>query len=168
MKLALALAGVVAVAYGQPKDCPCITWKKGDCKTIPDPADYINSSLGAWVWKGATAGCSPCDGTPGSPTCAHVFPCFAGPPANTFGHHIVLPSSVPNKPNAPCNAPLAQGGDAQPCVQWWAGKGPKADMFTWGLSQTSSEPNANLGEPISYTQPTGLTYVLARSIQAAP
>ena len=53
-------------------------------------------------------------------------------------------------------------------VQWWAGKGPKADMFTWGLSQTGSEPNANLGEPISYTQPTGLVYVLARSIQAAP
>lgn len=59
MKLTVALATViVAVAYAQPKDCPCITWKKGDCTTIPDPADYINSSLGAWVWKGATAGCS--------------------------------------------------------------------------------------------------------------
>jgi hypothetical protein len=48
------------------------------------------------------------------------------------------------------------------------GKGPKADLFTWGLSQTGSRPNADLGQPISFTQPTGLKYVLARSDQASP
>jgi len=165
--LLLALASVSTVT-SQPKDCPCVTWKKGDCTTIPDPADYINASLGAWVWKGATAGCSACDGTVGSPTCAYVFPCFGAAPANMFGHHIVLPASVPTKPRAPCNVPLTTGGDAQPCEQWWPAKGPQADMFTWGLSQSGSAPNANLGQPISYTQETGLTYVLARSTQAAP
>ena len=134
----------------------------------PNVDDYINASLGAWVWKGADNGCSACDGTVGSSTCAWIFPCFAGPPANIFGHHVVLPASVPHAPSAPCNAPLAQGGDAQPCTQWWAGKGPKYEMFTWGLSQTGNQPNANLGQPISFTQPTGIKYVLARSIQAAP
>ena len=41
-------------------------------------------------------------------------------------------------------------------------------MFTWGLSQAGNRPSANLGQPISFTQPTGLKYVMARSIQAAP
>ena len=166
---ALVLAAGAQSGTAQPADCPCITWKKGDCRTIPDPQDYINASLGAWVWKGPQNGCSACDGVAGTSTCAWIFPCFAGPPANIFGHHVVLPASVVrNRPNAPCNAPLAQGGDAQPCEQWWAGKGPKSDMFTWGLSQAGNEPSASLGQPISYTQPTGLKYVMARSIQASP
>lgn len=170
MKRFVALVALAAQrAAAQPADCPCVTWKKGDCTSIPDPADYINASLGAWVWKGPQNGCSACDGVAGTSTCAYIFPCFAGPPANIFGHHIVLPSSVVrNRPKAPCNAPLAQGGDAQPCEQWWPGKGPKADLFTWGLTQTGSQPNINLGQPISFTQPTGLTYVLARSDQASP
>ena len=115
---ALVLGSALRGAAGQPADCPCITWKQGDCKSSADPKDYINASLGAWVWKGAKNGCSACDGDPTTSTCAYVFPCFAGPPANIFGHHIVLPPSIRNRPNAPCNAPLAQGGDAQPCVQW--------------------------------------------------
>jgi hypothetical protein len=149
----------------KPDDCPCITWQKGGCHSaLNGPLSNYPENIyiySAWQWHsiGSDNGaCSVCDGQPGQMSCAYIFPCLNAD-VNVWGHHDVLLWGQ----GEPCNAQGLNGTDSQSCNQWWPGKGPKADMFGWQLTQQGAMPDQSQGKLIVYN---GL--YLARSVQASP
>ena len=67
----------------------------------------------------------------------------AGPNTNVdiWGHHDVVAWGQ----GEPCNTQTADGRNAQPCGQWWPGKGPQWQRWGWQLSQTGSTPDTHAG-----------------------
>ena len=161
----------------RPTDCPCVSWRHGDCHRAINGSlgDYIPAIYGSYEWfpvnqsSGACAAC-PCpsmngkegpdgQGCGGNMACAFIFPCFAGGNGNAWGHHDVLVFGE----GEPCNAALPNGSDFQTCDQWWMGKGPAWERFGWQLTQQGARPDSHAGQLIEHNG-----FYLARSTQASP